>query len=168
LNRLLKIGDEGATACRGAPIFENSLDSDAKYSSTSTTPSSQSPGGLKDEGATACREAPILGNHSQPDDYPESFSGSHLGLTITSTPQDHFVYWKGLEPSELLKYDSRLVAFTQECHTQFRKDNRMHPICARGSSFAHIVDVTSVYPKQCINEIEYIVLYYMTGSLNLK
>jgi hypothetical protein len=24
------------------------------------------------------------------------------------------MYWKGLEPSELLKYDSRLVAFTHE------------------------------------------------------
>jgi hypothetical protein len=31
----------------------------------------------------------------------------------------------------------------------------MHPICALGSSSAHIVDVTSEYPKQCINEIEY-------------
>jgi hypothetical protein len=28
------------------------------------------------------------------------------------------VYWKGLEPSELLEYDSRLVAFTQELPLQ--------------------------------------------------
>jgi hypothetical protein len=69
---------------------------------------------LGDEGATTCREAPVSDNYSESDDDPESFSGSHLGLTITSTPQGRFVYWKGLEPSELLEYDSRLVAFTQE------------------------------------------------------
>jgi hypothetical protein len=33
----------------------------------------------------------------------------HLGLAIMSTPQDRFVYCKGLEPSELLEYDSHLV-----------------------------------------------------------
>jgi hypothetical protein len=31
----------------------------------------------------------------------------------------------------------------------------MHPICAPGLSSAHTVDVTSEYPKQCVNEIEY-------------
>jgi hypothetical protein len=41
-----------------------------------------------------------------------------------------------------------------KCHTRFRKGNRMHPIYAPGSSFAHTVDVTSEYLKQCINEIE--------------
>jgi hypothetical protein len=41
------------------------------------------------------------------------------------------------------------------CHTRFRKGNRMHPICAPGSSSAHTVDVTSEYPKQCINVKEY-------------
>jgi hypothetical protein len=40
LYRLLKLGDEVATACRGGPVFDNYLDSDAKYLSTSTTPSS--------------------------------------------------------------------------------------------------------------------------------
>jgi hypothetical protein len=40
------------------------------------------------------------------------------------------------------------------CHTRFRKGNRMHPICAQGSGYAHTVDVISEYPKQCINEIE--------------
>jgi hypothetical protein len=29
------------------------------------------------------------------------------------------------------------------------------PICASGSSSAYTVDITSEYPKQCINEIEY-------------
>jgi hypothetical protein len=57
---------------------------------------------LEDIGATACWEALVLDNHSQPDDHPESFLGRHLGLTITSMPQGRFVYWKGLEPSELL------------------------------------------------------------------
>jgi hypothetical protein len=41
------------------------------------------------------------------------------------------------------------------CHTRFGKGNRMHPICAPGSSSAHTTDVTSKYPKQCINKIEY-------------
>jgi hypothetical protein len=43
----------------------------------------------------------------------------------------------------------------RDCYTRFRKGNWMHPICTPGSSSAHIIDVTSVYPKQCINEIEY-------------
>jgi hypothetical protein len=99
---------------RGGGVFDNYSDSDKKYLLTSTTSSSRSSGGLEDEGATACREAPVLDNHSQPDDHLEYFSGSHLGLTITSTPQGRFVYWKGLVPSELLEYDSRLVAFMLE------------------------------------------------------
>jgi hypothetical protein len=40
--------------------------------------------------------------------------GSHLGLTITSTPQGRFVYWKGMEPSKLLDESTRLVAYIQE------------------------------------------------------
>jgi hypothetical protein len=63
---------------------------------------------------TACRAAPALENHLHPDGHTESFSGSLLGLTITSTPRGRFVYWKGFEPSELLDYNSRLVAVTQE------------------------------------------------------
>jgi hypothetical protein len=46
------------------------------------------------------------------------------------------------------------LSLRAKCHTRFRKGNRMHPICAPGSSFAHIVDVISEYPKQCIKEIE--------------
>jgi hypothetical protein len=69
---------------------------------------------ILDEGATACRGSPIFDNYSDLDDDPESFSGSHLGLTITTTPQGRFVYWKGMEPSELDEYDSHLVAFMQE------------------------------------------------------
>jgi hypothetical protein len=46
---------------------------------------------IGDEGATACRGAPILDNYSDSDDNPESFLGSHLGLAVTTTPQDLFV-----------------------------------------------------------------------------
>jgi hypothetical protein len=54
------------------------------------------------------------------------------------------------------------------CHTRFRKGNRMHPICAPGSSSAHIVDVTSEYPNNALMNKSIIILYYMTDSLNLK
>jgi hypothetical protein len=114
LDLLLKLKDVGATACRGGPIFYNYSDSNKEYSLFNTTPSSQSRGGLGHEGATAHRAAPAPKNHSQPDSYTESFLGSHLHLTITSMPQGSFVYWKGFEPSKLLDYESRLVAFTQE------------------------------------------------------
>jgi hypothetical protein len=113
LDPLLKIKDVAATACRGG-IFNIYSDSNGEYIPRSTTPSSQSRKGLGDEGTTARRAAPALENHSQPDGHTESFSGSHLGLTIISTPQGCFVYWQGFEPSELLDYESRLVAFTQE------------------------------------------------------
>jgi hypothetical protein len=112
LDRLPKFGDEGATACWGPPVFDNYSYSNEKFSLTSTIPSSSSLGGPRDKGATAFWETPVLDNHSQPNDHLESFSGSHLGLNITSMPQGRFVYWKGLEPSVLLKYDSRLAAFT--------------------------------------------------------
>jgi hypothetical protein len=103
LDRLFKIRDEGANARRGPPVLD--YDSENEEYPLTTTSSR----GLEDGGATALQEAPVLENHSQPDDYSESFLSNHPGLTITSMPQCRFVYWKGLEPSELLKYDSRLV-----------------------------------------------------------
>jgi hypothetical protein len=106
LDRLLKIRDEGATARQGPPVLDYDSDSNEEYPLTT----SSSRGGLEDEGATARRKAPVLNNHSQPDDYPNSFLSNHLRLTIASTSQGRFVYWKGLEPSELLEYDSHLVA----------------------------------------------------------
>jgi hypothetical protein len=106
LDRLFKIQDKRATARRGLPVLNYDSDSNEEYPST-TSPGR---GGLEDRGATACREAPVLIIHSQPDDYSKSFLGNHPSLTITSMPQDRFVYWKGLEPSELLEFDSRLVA----------------------------------------------------------
>jgi hypothetical protein len=89
---LLKLKDVGATACRGAPIFDIYSDSNEEYSSCSTTPSSQSREGLRDEGATAHRATPAFENHLQPDGHTELFLGTHLGLTITSTPQGCFMY----------------------------------------------------------------------------
>jgi hypothetical protein len=105
-DRLFKIRDERVTACRGLPFLN--YDSDSNEEDPSTTSSGRE--GLEDGGATACREAPILVIHSQPDDYSELFLGDHPDLTITSMPQGRFVYWKGLEPSKLLEYDSCLVA----------------------------------------------------------
>jgi hypothetical protein len=112
LDLLLKIKDVGATVCRAAPIFNTHSDANEDYSPCSTTPSSRARKGLGDEGVKACRAAPALENHSQPDGHTKMFSSSLLGLTITSTPQGCFMYWKGFEPSELLDYESRLVAFT--------------------------------------------------------
>jgi hypothetical protein len=40
----------------------------------------------------------------------EPFMSGHQGLMITSTPQGHFVYWKGKKPAELLGDDASLVA----------------------------------------------------------
>jgi hypothetical protein len=37
LDRLLKLRDEGTTACRGPTIFDNYSNSDKKYSSTKST-----------------------------------------------------------------------------------------------------------------------------------
>jgi hypothetical protein len=69
---------------------------------------------LGDAGATTCRDAPVFNKYLDSDDDSETFLGCHLGLSITSMPQDRFVYWKGMKPSELLEYDSRLLAFIQE------------------------------------------------------
>jgi hypothetical protein len=130
LDLLLKIKDVGATACRGPPIFDIHSDSNEEYSPCNITPSSRSREGLGNEGATARRAAPALEKHSRPDGHTEVFSSSHLGLSITSMPQCHFVYWKGFEPSKLLDYDSRLVAFTQEL--PFQEGRPLSPIAEEG------------------------------------
>jgi hypothetical protein len=118
LDLLLKFKDVGVTACWEAPVFDIYSDSDKEYSPCSTTTSSRTRKGLGDEGTAARWVAPALENHSQPDGHTKTFSGSLLGLTITSTPQGCFMNWKGFEPSELLNYESRLVAFTQETTLQ--------------------------------------------------
>jgi hypothetical protein len=46
---------------------------------------------IGDEDATARWEAPIFDKSSDSDDDSEPYTGSHLGLTITSTPQGRFV-----------------------------------------------------------------------------
>jgi hypothetical protein len=138
LDLLLKIKDVGATACRAAPIFDFYSDSNKECSPRSTTPSSRSREGLGDEGATTRRAAPALENHPQLDGHSESFSGSNLGLTITSMPQGPFVYWKGFEPSELLDFESRLVSFTQEL--PFQEGRPLSPIVEEGKSSTELLD----------------------------
>jgi hypothetical protein len=64
-------------------------------------------------------------------------------------------YFFHLKHSILNIFTKNTSQEVSNCHTRFGKGNRMHPICAPGSSSAHTVDVTSKCPKQCINEIEY-------------
>jgi hypothetical protein len=47
---------------------------------------------IEDEGATTCQEALVFDKSSDSDKDSETFSGCHLGLTITSMPQGQFVY----------------------------------------------------------------------------
>jgi hypothetical protein len=108
------------------------------YSPRSTTPSSRTQKGLGDERVTACPAAPALENHLPPDGHTETFSGSLLGLTITSTPQGRFVYWKGFEPFELLNYESHLVAFTQEL--LFQEGRPLSPITEEGESSTELLE----------------------------
>jgi hypothetical protein len=82
--------------------------------------------------------APTLENHSQLDSHTKILSGSLLGLTITSTLQGHFVYWKGFEPSELLNYESCLVAFTQEL--PFQEGRPLSPIIKEGESSTELLE----------------------------
>jgi hypothetical protein len=92
-------------------------------------------------GATICREAPVFDKYQDSDDDSETFPGCHLGLTITSMPQSRFVYWKGMEPSELLEYDSRLVAFTQEL--PFQEGKPLSPIIEEGEGRTVLIDYSS-------------------------
>jgi hypothetical protein len=81
---------------------------------------------------------PALENHSQPDGHTDSFLGSLPGLTITSTLQGRFVYWKGFEPSELLDYEFRLVVITQEL--PFQEGRPLSPITEEGESSTELLD----------------------------
>ena len=59
------------------------------------------------------------------DDEPVSPLGHHLGLTIASTPQGRFIYWKGLEPPELLGLDARLVAYIPDYSDESHSDRHI-------------------------------------------
>jgi hypothetical protein len=85
--------------------------------------------------------APIFNKYSDLDDDPETFPGCYLCLAITSTPQGQFVYWKGMEPSELLKYDSHLVAFTQEL--PFEEGKPLSPIIEEEEGRIVLIDYSS-------------------------
>jgi hypothetical protein len=47
------------------------------------------------------------------------------------------VYWKGFEPSELLDYESRLMAFTQEL--PFQEGKPLSPIAEEGESSTELL-----------------------------
>jgi hypothetical protein len=53
-------------------------------------------------------------------------------------PQGQYVYWKGLEPFELLEYDSRLVAFTREL--PFQEGKSLSRISEEGESSIELVE----------------------------
>jgi hypothetical protein len=53
-------------------------------------------------------------------------------------PQGRFVYWKGLEPSELLEYDSRLMAFTQQL--SFQEGKPLSPISEGGEGSIELLE----------------------------
>ena len=46
-----------------------------------------------------------------PDNEPIFIIGQYLDLTIASMSQGRFIYWKGIEPSELLGQSARLVTY---------------------------------------------------------
>jgi hypothetical protein len=48
------------------------------------------------------------------------------------------VYWKGFEPSELLDYESRLVAFTLEL--PFQEGKHLSPIAEEGGSSTELLE----------------------------
>jgi hypothetical protein len=48
------------------------------------------------------------------------------------------VYWKDLEPFELLDYESRLVAFTHEL--PFQEDKPLSPITKEGESSTELLE----------------------------
>jgi hypothetical protein len=48
------------------------------------------------------------------------------------------VYWKGFEPSELLDYESRLVAFTKEL--TFQEGSPLPPITEEGESSIELLE----------------------------
>jgi hypothetical protein len=96
---------------------------------------------LGDAGATACQEAPVFDKYLDTDDDSETSPGCHLGLTIISTPQGWFVYGKGMESSDLLEFDSRLVAFTQEL--PFQEGKPLSPIIEEGEGRTVLIDYSS-------------------------
>jgi hypothetical protein len=70
---------------------------------------------IGEEGATTCREAPFFDKYL-----------------------DSFVYWKGMQPSELLEYDSYLVALTQEL--PFQDGKPLYPIMEEGEGRTVLID----------------------------
>ena len=74
--------------------------------------------GSVDKEATTCWEAPIFDSYPDSDDDSTRSLDEDLSLTITSTPQGHFVCLKGFEPPELLD-DPRLIAYIPDLPFQY-------------------------------------------------
>ena len=81
------------------------------------------------------------------DDEPISIIGRHHDLTIASTPQGHFMYWKGLEPPDLLRLDARLVAYIPDL--PYQEGNQLPPIQEEGYGFTEPV---TDYPDEFYND----------------
>jgi len=84
------------------------------------------------------------------DNEPISIIGKHLDLTIASTPQGRFVYWKGMEHPELLGHDARLVAYFP--NLPYQDGNQLSPIHEEGARSTEIVTDHSdeSYTDRCV------------------
>ena len=71
-----------------------------------------------------------------PDNEPISIIGQHLDLTIAFMLQGRFMYWKVLEPPELLGYDAWLVAYIPDL--PYQEGNNLSPIREEGTWFTEI------------------------------
>ena len=71
------------------------------------------------------------------DNEPISIIGRHLDLTITSTSHGWFMYWKGMEPPELLGKDTRLVAYIP--NLAYQEGTHVFPVPKEGMGSTEIV-----------------------------
>ena len=68
--------------------------------------------------------------------------GQHLGLTIATTPNVHYLYWEGMEPLELFGYDSRLVAYLLDL--PYQEGIQLSPIREEGTELVELTSDNSV------------------------
>ena len=71
------------------------------------------------------------------DNEPISIIGHHLDLTITSTSHGWFMYWKGMEPPELLGQDTRLVAYIP--NLAYQEGTHVFPVPKEGMGSTEII-----------------------------
>jgi hypothetical protein len=75
-----------------------------------------------------------------------------LGLNTCAHSKPYHLEWLNNSGKVKVTRSARIYIFIGSCHTRFRKGNRMHPICALGSSSAHTVDVTSEYNSTLLHD----------------